>query len=49
MKLKNNIFTGGLIHAILSLLQFSAVYADFELAPKKVVSDTFEVHLNVSK
>ncbi len=43
----------GQIRTILSLLAYVpstlATIFDFELAPKKVVSDSPEVHLNVSK
>ncbi len=46
-------FNVGQIHTILSLLAYApstlATIFDFELEQKKVVSDSSEVHLNVSK
>jgi hypothetical protein len=49
----NFFFHAGQIRTILSLLAYVqctlATFFHFELAPKKVVSDSFEVHLKVSK
>ncbi len=46
-------FNVGQIHTILSLLAYApstlATIFDFEIDKKKVVSDSPEVHLNVSK
>jgi hypothetical protein len=43
----------GHTHIILSLLAYAqctpATMFDFEISLKKVVSDSFEVHMNVSK
>jgi hypothetical protein len=50
---KNKNFNLGQIRNILSLLAYAqctlATIFDFELAQKKVVSDSFEVHWKVSK